>query len=478
MTETTPERIGSYAVRGVVGSGSMGKVFLGYDPVIGRQVAIKTIHRHLLEAVGEGGGVLERFRIEAQAAGRLAHPNIVAVHQFGEDADCAYIVMEYLAGHSLREYLKRPQRFTASEVLCLMYQLLDALNYAHERGVVHRDIKPANLIVTGEGVLKITDFGIARTESSQVTRVNAVVGSPGYMAPEQYTGGTLDRRVDVFAAGVLLYQLLSGELPFAGNDEAIMYKIVYEQHQPLAERTGDPALAVFDPILANALAKDPVQRYVSALAMHDALAAVAPAGVPHLLLRDRLLEPPAVSAAQADAAVPGARSSPGSGSSSPPSTPVPTGWDEAVLASLERELAPHIGPVARVVVRRAARGQTDLSKVRNIAAQSIADLDARERFLAGGSSASPTPKRTTSTTFPPTLPYEGVPDGSLLRPEDVAKAEAALAGSLGPIAKVVARRCAAQAATREQFILRVLEQLAPSVDARKVQADLLRALLT
>ena len=187
---------------------------------------------------------LDHVERQAQAAGRLNHRNIVSVYQFGQDQACAYIVMEFVDGHSLGEYLRRPERLTRDEVMCLMFQLLDALHYAHEAGVVHRDIKPANLMVDREGRLKVTDFGIARTESSQVTRANTVIGSPGYMAPEQYTGAAVDRRVDIFAAGVLLYKLLSGVTPFTGSDEAIMYQIVYGQHGRLSLRGADASLAV------------------------------------------------------------------------------------------------------------------------------------------------------------------------------------------------------------------------------------------
>lgn len=474
MPDDLPANIGAYAVRGLIGTGAMGVVYLGHDLAIDRPVAIKTIQRRLLEAAGYEQNVAARFRVEAQAAGRLNHRNIVSVYQFGEDGDCAYIVMEYVAGNSLRDYLRRPERFSRAEVFCLMRQLLEALHFAHERGVVHRDIKPANLIVADDGRLKISDFGIARTESSQVTRVNAVVGSPGYIAPEQYTGGAQDCRVDVFAAGVLLYQLLTGTLPFSGSDEKIMYQIVYEPHEPLTQRSGDPALAAYEPILSQALAKDPAQRFASAEAFLEALKDVTPERVAELLPRERLLPPRAI---ETVAPAPGPRSS-GSGASSTPSTPVPTGWDEAALAGLERELAQDIGPVARVLVRRAARGQTDLAVVRKAVAAAIIDFDQRERFLARGNPAAtgPDSRSGASSGFPATLQdTEAAGAGTSLRPEDVEKAGVALTRALGPIAKIMARQCAAKASTREQFVARVLEQLAPGVDAKAVQVELWRA---
>jgi eukaryotic-like serine/threonine-protein kinase len=526
MPDALPAQIGSYPVRGLIGTGSMGMVFLGHDPVIDRPVAIKTIHRRLLETAGTEQNVAARFRVEAQAAGRLNHRNIVSVYQFGEDAENAFIVMEYVAGHSLRDYLKRSERFSVSEVQCLMGQLLDALHFAHERGVVHRDIKPANLIVADDGRLKITDFGIARTESSQVTRANAVVGSPGYIAPEQYTGDAQDRRVDVFSAGVLLYQLLTGSLPFSGSDESIMYQIVYEQHQPLEVRSGDPALAVFEPIIVRALAKDPAQRFASARAFAEALQALSAEPVAEMLPRNRLMppRPRAGAAPAASAAGPGSSagssagarsgsgagpapvsgfgpgSSPGSGPASggshPSVPPVPTGWDETALAGLERELARHVGPVARVLVRRAARGQTELEAVRRAVAGAITDPVMRERFLADHSPTSPgTGPRSSASGFGSSLfghsafgasgfggqnsaapadPSAGL-NGSALQADDVAKASAALTRLLGPIAKVMVKQCAARSSTRDQLVARVLEQLSPGADAKQVQAELWRA---
>ena len=286
-----PPYVGPYPIRGVVGSGAMGMVYLAHDPAIDRPVAIKTIHRRLLDSSEDDPSVAARFRVEAKAAGRLTHRNIVPVYQFGEDDDCAYIVMEYVCGRNLRDYIHAPPRLDVPQVLCLMLQLLDGLHYAHERGIIHRDIKPANLLIADDGRLKITDFGIARTGSSNLTRASSVIGSPGYIAPEQYTYSDVDRRVDVFSAGVLLYQMLSGTTPFVGTDDAIMYKIVYEAHKPLSAVTNAAALEPFDAVLDRALAKDPAQRYSTALAMRTALLALATEPVPDVLPAEILLAP-------------------------------------------------------------------------------------------------------------------------------------------------------------------------------------------
>ncbi|WP_218511617.1 serine/threonine-protein kinase [Variovorax sp. dw_308] len=504
-----PSNVGPYPIRGVIGQGAMGMVYLAHDPVIDRPVAIKTIHRRLLESNDETS-VAARFRVEAKAAGRLTHRNIVPVYQFGEDDDCAYIVMEYVAGRNLREYVQAPRKLEVPQVLCVMLQLLDGLHYAHERGIVHRDIKPANLLIADDGRLKITDFGIARTESSNLTRATSIIGSPGYIAPEQYTDREIDRRVDVFSAGVLLYRMLSGTTPFVGTDDAIMYKIVYEAHKPLSEQAKEPALAPFDAVLDRALAKNPAERYASALAMRTALLALATETLPEVLPAHLLL-PPLLEDADATRAAPKVRDSPvpytpppsvSSASSSapslqpqtspipplhppaaslpgtsPPSVPAPTGWDTTALSEIEHELAEHVGAVARVLVRRAARGLSSQSEVRHAVAGAIVDFEARERFLARAAGPRTHPTATVAAThFQATVPQVDAPIGVPMRQGDVDKAAAALVSSMGPIARIVAKRCAAKSATREQFVAQVLEQLTPSVDARRVQADLWRAL--
>jgi serine/threonine-protein kinase len=473
-----PTRIGPYQVRGVIGTGSMGVVYLGHDPAIERTVAIKTIRRDLLEGDSQHYSAAARFRVEAQAAGRLNHRNIVSVYQFGQDDSVAFIAMEYVAGHSLADYLRRPERLSRDEVLCLMYQLLDALHFAHEGGVVHRDVKPANLLIDRQGRLKITDFGIARTEATtQLTRINMMVGSPGYMAPEQYTGGPIDRRVDIFSAGVVLYQMLAGVLPFVGGGEAIMYQIVYRPHDPLTLRTKDPTLAPWDAILDGALAKEPAQRFRSALEFREALAMLAQRPVDEVLPASRLMPLPesdeSTRIAPSRVAAPGPAPSP-----SPPSVPVPTGWDELELADLERDLTRHVGPVAKVLVRRAARGQTSLAAVRRLLAAEILDPRAQERFLYGGPASgrpsAPAPLSASSGfgVSRPTLAPRSTP----LSAADVDKIALALTRLLGPVGKVVARRCAEGLSTREQLVARVLEQVTARVDARTLEADLWRSL--
>jgi serine/threonine-protein kinase len=205
----------------------MGILYKSVDPHIKRPVALKTIRRDLL-VDGDTENFSARFRIEAQAAGGLAHPGIVAVYEYGEEDAYAYIAMEYIEGRSLRDCFEQKVPFTITQIIDILTQLLEALQYAHDRGVWHRDIKPANILMTANGQVKVTDFGIARIESSMLTQVGAIMGTPGFIAPEMYLSDTFDSRVDLFAAGVVLYQLLAGAPPFVGTPEKVMFKVCYE----------------------------------------------------------------------------------------------------------------------------------------------------------------------------------------------------------------------------------------------------------
>jgi len=268
---SAPERLGKYEITDVLGRGAMGVVYMGFDPGIRRTVAIKTIRRELIEGDRPAASMLARFRNEARAAGQLAHPGIVAVYDYGEDAEVAYIAMEYVEGNSLREYFDRGTRFPERDVVSIMSQLLDALAHAHGRRVWHRDIKPANLIVMMDGRVKVADFGIARIESSDLTHTGAIMGSPGYMAPEQYAAAAIDHRADVFSAGVVFYQLLTGRKPFVGSAEQIAYAICHTDVPRPSLVDPDKGWERYDAVVARALAKRPEDRFKTAEAFRAAI---------------------------------------------------------------------------------------------------------------------------------------------------------------------------------------------------------------
>lgn len=265
--------LGKYRIDRVLGKGAMGVVYQAFDPWIERIVALKTIRKELFSD-GQQNELIERFKNEAQAAGRLHHPNIVMVFDYGEDAASAYIAMEFVEGTPL-DTLMAPGRPTAlPRVMAWMGDLLQGLDYAHARGVVYRDIKPANLLITASAQVKISDFGIARMDTSTLTQTGAMVGTPSYMSPEQFRGDPVDGRADVFAAGIVLYQLLTGARPFAGPTATVMQAILNDQ--PPAPSHVHPALGPrFDAVVATAMAKAPADRFPSARAFHDALLAAA-----------------------------------------------------------------------------------------------------------------------------------------------------------------------------------------------------------
>ena len=269
-----PQRLGKYEIRRELGRGAMGVVYEGWDPGIQRRVAIKTVRRDQLES-SEAAEILQRFQREAQAAGRLAHPNIVGIYDFGEDVGAegvitAYIAMEFVDGRELKSYFDSDERFPLAEVKRLMGELLAALGHAHKHGIVHRDIKPANVILLADGTVKVADFGIARIESSNLTQAGAVLGTPSYMSPEQFMGQTVDGRSDLFSAGVILYQFLTGDKPFAGTVTTIMHKVLKEDPVPPSELNFQIPRS-FDAVLRHALAKRPDERYQSAAEFAEAL---------------------------------------------------------------------------------------------------------------------------------------------------------------------------------------------------------------
>jgi eukaryotic-like serine/threonine-protein kinase len=264
------KQIGKYQIRGELGRGAMGVVYRGFDPLIEREVAIKTLRADLLEGA-EHATILERFKKEAQAAGRLNHPNIVQVFEYGVDGDQVFIVMELIQGRELTSFLAEAARFDQTHILRMMRELLDALGFAHRHGVVHRDIKPSNIVVLPDGRIKVTDFGIARLESSTLTQAGNILGTPSYMSPEQFMAQRVDGRSDLFSAGVVLYELLTGEKPFAGNSFAtIMHKALSET--PVAPSMLNITLSrAFDAVVAKAMAKRPDERFQDAQAFIQAL---------------------------------------------------------------------------------------------------------------------------------------------------------------------------------------------------------------
>jgi len=453
-----PERLGKYEIKGALGKGAMGIVYKAFDPHIERFVAIKTIRKDMVEPE-LAAQYMARFRNEARAAGRLHHPNIVGVYEFGEDDQVTFIAMEYVEGAGLRDYLNRSVSFDFAQLAALMEQLLDALEFAHAQGVVHRDIKPSNLIVTSKGRLKVADFGIARVDTSNLTVIGMTMGTPPYMSPEQCRGLEVDHRSDLFSTGVVLYELLTGERPFGTDLGSVAYKICHENPPPPSEHTALKLPVEVDHLVATALAKEPAARFQSAREFHDALRNVANMSVKiendlgttmvnigTLMLQQRA---------------------------------APAVWDDDTLRTAEHELAIAVGPMARLIVRKAASQTRDRFELCSMLADNIADPEMRRKFVdafneaGSGLRAGSTGARGTGGSSPSLQPRSGAhagaagtgevrdtrTHGTALEPAFVEQITKRLAAYIGPIAPIVTRRAAREAKTRTDFLHRVAESL-------------------
>jgi serine/threonine protein kinase len=467
MPPPIPERLGKYPITGVLGKGAMGVVYRGVDPVIKRPVAIKTIRKEMFDEEERTEALSGRFRREAQAAGGLNHPGIVSVYEYGEDAQHAFIAMELVEGNTLREYLGRGTDFDEHDTVSIMAQLLDALQFAHERSVWHRDIKPANIMVMSNGRIKLTDFGIARIESSDFTKTNVIMGTPGYIAPELYLGREVDQRVDIFSAGVLFYHLLAGRAPFSGRPEAVMHDVCY--HDPPPPSSVDPhrRWPQYDAVVARALEKLPSARFPSAAAFRAAILAEYAQPL-NSTLSDATIIPASRRPAADGGPLSQPRSTPLPGStpvaastaSAGTSTPPPTGWSAPVLAGVEIELARFVGPVARVMVRRAAQTHKDIHALTSALLDALPrpeDKDSFARAITGAGLAA-LHARSGPASVPPETPLPGT-GGPPVTPGEVEHVTKVLTRYIGPIALVVVKRAAAGGLARQDFLQKVAQSL-------------------
>ncbi len=273
-TSVMPERIGRFQVLATLGRGAMGVVYRGHDEEIDRMVAIKVIRADLLDTE-DRENYLRRFRNEAKIAGRCVHANIVSLYDFALHDGNPYLVMEYVNGAGLQQAIPRNSKRPVWEVLSIASQVLDALQYAHERGIVHRDIKPANILLTRQSTIKITDFGIARLVNMELTATPLLIGTPSYMSPQQCLGVELDGRSDLFSLGCVLYELLAGERPFTGVSYTdTIFNIIKTRQKPLSSLRDDLPDGLSEAI-DRALAKTPDERYENATAFATVLRNIA-----------------------------------------------------------------------------------------------------------------------------------------------------------------------------------------------------------
>ncbi|MDP7639789.1 MAG: protein kinase [Candidatus Hydrogenedentes bacterium] len=270
MAEEEPKQLGRYEIVRVLGKGAMGVVYEGKDPNIGRRVAIKTARRDVLEASGRADEMMARFLREAQSAGGLNHPNIITIYDAAEEGAMAYIAMEFLEGGDLEEYLAKNQYIEQDDAIEICATIGQALAFAHKDGIVHRDIKPANIIMTPKGI-KIADFGIAHMSDSNLTREGAMIGTPHYMSPEQFQGRKVDGRSDLFSLAVMLYEMLTGEKPFTGEQLSTVMTAVIKLEPMEPSELNSMVDDTLNRVVMKALSKNPGKRYADGDAFAAAL---------------------------------------------------------------------------------------------------------------------------------------------------------------------------------------------------------------
>ncbi|MGE5270382.1 MAG: serine/threonine-protein kinase [Thiohalocapsa sp.] len=415
----TSSSIGRYAIKRWITSGAMGDIYEAYDPVMERQVALKVLRRELT-ARDDANAWLERFRQEARAAGRLLHPNIVTLLDYGEQDDLPFLAMEYIEGESLDVTLKRSGRFSVSTAVAIIVQALGALEFAHSHYVIHRDVKPSNILLAKNGIAKITDFGIAHIEASELTGPGDVIGTPSYMAPEQLAGKPVELRADLFSAAAVLFD---GVKPFQGGSlaESLLHM---EQRGPSdLSRLNPEVPSALKGVIETALSYDPGRRYASAAEFSHAIAAaakqaVAATPVPNL---DETLLAAAQPLREAIATEAGTID---------------------LLAEAERDLTSFIGPLARIAVRRSAKNTGDVTALYEMLAKYIDDerdrlsfIDkGRQRVRTGLSSGVSAPDRSggsRASRLGATMP---------IAPEALSRIETDLTRYIGPIAPIVLRQ--------------------------------------
>ena len=435
--EPIPTTIGRYFVENLVGIGGMGQIFKAHDPDIRRSVAIKLISTKLMSGA-DCAEYIRRFRREAQAAARCAHPNIVAIYDFALHEGQPFIAMEFVYGVSLRQALDAAPVMAIPDAIAIMLQVLDALATAHALGIIHQDIKPANIMLTPEMRVKVADFGISRFVNTEVTSISSSMGTPNYMSPEQCRGSPVDGRSDLFSAGATLFEMVAGERAFPGHNFAEVCHRIQNERLPMLPAPVRAAAPRLQFVLERAMGKQPDDRFHTGYEMAEALRQVlgSSRGGEE---GDSTRLSPAGGVAGGTTDLQKVRQDAG-----PPA--LEPRLDADTLHALEHKLTDYVGPIARILVRTTAGRSRSVSDLCSQLALSITNAAERERF-----------RREVNLLIRPRSP---VADGMSSRgdrsarsdrlPEhELERVQEALTQFVGPIARVLVRRATADAPSVE-----------------------------
>jgi serine/threonine-protein kinase len=457
--EPVPSNIGRYVIEELVGIGGMGQIYKAQDPDLRRTVAIKLISTKLMSGA-DRADYIKRFRREAEAAARCAHPNIVAVYDFALHEGQPFLAMEFVSGQSLRQVLDAAPVMAVPDAIGIMLQVLGALSSAHKQGVIHQDIKPGNIMLAPDKQVKVGDFGISRIMNVETTTIFSTIGTPSYMSPEQCRGDDVDGRSDLFSAGATLFEMVSGERAFQGRNVTEVSHRIQNDSLPLLPAQVRVAAPRLQLVLERAMGKHPEDRFDTGADMAEALRQVLGDGAPD---STRIVPEGAIATARmgprtGDARTGDPRTGAEDSGARRPGPPI----DPDLLKAVEDKLRPYVGPIARALVNKVAGRGSSAADFCSELALSVPDEADRERFrreltslvrprslaLTAPSSIGP------SSTGAPSTGSSSLGDssgrGSVQLPEqELERAQAVLTQFVGPIARILVRRAAAKASSVE-----------------------------
>jgi serine/threonine protein kinase len=437
MAVPLPPTIGRYVVENLVGIGGMGQIFKAHDPDIGRPVAIKLISTELMSSASRAE-YIKRFRREAQAAARCAHPNIVAIYDFALHEGQPFIAMEFVHGVSLRQALDAAPVMAVPDAVRIILQVLDALASAHEEGVVHQDVKPANIMLTPDMRVKVADFGICRFVNMEVTITTSSMGTPNYMSPEQCRGGPVDGRSDLFAAGATLFEMVAGEHAFPGRNVAEVTHRIQNEPLPMLPAPVRAVAPRLQLVLERAMGKQPEDRFDTGYEMAEALRQVLGGRRGDEEESTRVSPMPVAGDAPSQKAPADAR---------PGTEPR---LDADTLLALEHKLTDYVGPIARILVRTTSGRSRSVADLCSQLALSIADGAEREQFRREVNLLIRSRSAVADGASPPGA---GTARSHRLPEHELERVQEALAQYIGPIARVLVRRATADASSVEALWL-------------------------